>query len=96
MAEKIVEGKRKKMLQEARKKRKTDDDSDPIAEPEPFVDKELVINQEIASIKPITRYKLTFKHILFLLFFNKFLHHPGTCKSYKLSRRSPGWMMRKS
>ena len=61
MAEKIVEGKRKKMLQEARKKRKTDDDSDPIAEfePEPVVDKELVINQEIASIKPITRYKLT-------------------------------------
>jgi len=57
MAEKIVEGKRKKMLQEARKKRKTDDDSDPIAEfePEPVVDKELVINQEIASIKPITR-----------------------------------------
>ena len=61
MAEKIVEGKRKKMLQEARKKRKTYDDSDPIAEfePEPVVDKELVINQEIASIKPITRYKLT-------------------------------------
>ena len=59
MAEKIVEGKRKKILQEAKKKRKTDDESDPITDPEPVVDKELVINQEIASIKPITRYEWT-------------------------------------
>ena len=51
MADKIVEGKRKKMLQEATRKRKIDEQS-----PEPvLVDKELVINQEIASIKPITR-----------------------------------------
>ena len=52
MAEKIVEGKRKKMLQEATKKRKIDDIEQI---PEPVVDKKLIINQEIASIKPITR-----------------------------------------
>ena len=67
MAEKIVEGKRKKMLQEAKKKRKTDDESDPITDPEPVVDKELVINQEIASIKPITRYEWTIISISFHL-----------------------------
>ena len=53
MADKIVEGKRKKQLQGLRKKRKIDDNDELI--PEPIIDKELVINQEIASIKPITR-----------------------------------------
>ena len=52
MADKIVEGKRKKMLQEATKRRKIDDNEQI---PEPIVDKKLIINQEIASIKPITR-----------------------------------------
>ena len=53
MADKIVEGKRKKMLQESTRKRKMDD-IEKIPE-SVVVDKELVINQEIASIKPITR-----------------------------------------
>ena len=57
MADKIVEGKRKKMLMEATRKRKIDDDE---KIPEPVVvDKELIINQEIASIKPISRWKST-------------------------------------
>ena len=56
MADKIVEGKRKKKLMEATRKRKIDEDE---KIPEPVViDKELIINQEIASIKPITRWKL--------------------------------------
>ena len=45
MAGKIVEGKRKK-----RKERKIEE-----LVPAPIVDEELVINQEISSIKPITR-----------------------------------------
>ena len=53
MAGKIVEGKRKKLMQRARKKRKIDDNDELV--PEPVPDEELVINQEIASIKPIPR-----------------------------------------
>ena len=53
MAGKIVEGKRKKLMQRARRKRKIDDNEELV--PEPVPDEGLVINQEIASIKPITR-----------------------------------------
>ena len=60
MADKIVEGKRKKQLQGARKKRKIDDNDDELV-PEPILDEKLVINQEIASIKPITR-SVTYLH----------------------------------
>lgn len=59
MADKILEGKRKKQFQEARKKRKIDDNDELV--PKPIIDKELVINQEIASIKPITR-SVTYLH----------------------------------
>ena len=45
MADKIIEGKRKKLKQEERKKGKNDDKD----EPEPTIDEELIINQEIIS-----------------------------------------------
>ena len=59
MAGKILEGKRKKLLQGARKKRKIEDNDELV--PEPILDEKLVINQEIASIKPITR-SVTYLH----------------------------------
>ena len=59
MAGKIIEGKRKKLMQRVRKKRKIDDNDEHV--PEPVPDKELVINQEISSIKPITR-SVTYLH----------------------------------
>ena len=60
MADKIVEGKKRKLLQDERKKRrKTEEGSiDNIDEDiieDIVVDKESIINQEIANIKPITR-----------------------------------------
>ena len=60
MADRIVEGKKRKLLQEERKKRrKTEEGSgdvndDDIKE-DIVVDKDSIINQEIANIKPITR-----------------------------------------
>ena len=57
MADKIVEGKRNKHLQKARQKRKIDNHDELV--PEPIIDEELVISQEITNIKPITRSQLT-------------------------------------
>ena len=59
MADRIVEGKKRKLLQEERKKRrKTEecsaDNNDNNVDI--TIDKESIINQEIANIKPITRY----------------------------------------
>ena len=59
MADRIVEGKKRKLLQEERKKRrKTEecsaDNND--NDVDITIDKESIINQEIANIKPITRY----------------------------------------
>ena len=70
IADKIIEGKRKKMLQEMSKRRKLDEEQS-----EPVVDREGVINQEIANIKPITRCSLNFLSIYLQIF-----PHPGTCK----------------
>jgi len=58
MADRIVEGKKRKLLQEERKKRrKTEecsaDNND--NDVDITIDKESIINQEIANIKPITR-----------------------------------------
>ena len=65
MADKIVEGKRKKLLQEGSRKRKLKEleDEDNLEskdkanknEEDVTLDKDMIISQEIASIKPITR-----------------------------------------
>jgi len=60
MADRIVEGKKRKLLQEERKKRRkteegSGDANDDDIKEDIVVDKESIINQEIANIKPITR-----------------------------------------
>ena len=60
MSDKIVEGKKRKLFQEEKKKRRKTEEGSALSNADDFkediiVDKESIINQEIANIKPITR-----------------------------------------
>ncbi len=89
MADKIVEGKRNKLLQKARQKRKIDNNDELVPEPEPIIDgeRELVINQEITNIKPITR-SVKFVGLNNVLHFLLFINIQGHASDTNLHRGS--------